>query len=312
MSTLKVDAIVDKDSGNTATINGQVIGVGNTKGRNLVINGGFDVWQRGTTFTTSGVTFCADRFAHYDGSPVSNNVSLSNDVPTEPGVAYSCLLKGGVDLRATVELPYQGVRGPFQANKKFTLSFYAKRSSAGTLSLSPELRFTSGAGYSTAGNAWSGTPTHALSTDWTRHSATYTCDQAPTSSHYAVGFTLGSSATVDVYITGIQLEEGEVATNFETKSYAECLTECQRYYWEDSGTALKYYQQYSQSYRMMEVDHPVKMRTTPAATIVNNGSASSTVFHANAYHYKAYVNLAYDSDQPRYATSYKFNAELTG
>ena len=68
MSTLKVDAIVDKDSGNTATINGQVIGVGNTKGRNLVINGGFDVWQRGTTFTTSGVTFCADRFAHYDGT----------------------------------------------------------------------------------------------------------------------------------------------------------------------------------------------------------------------------------------------------
>jgi hypothetical protein len=73
----------------------------------------------------------------------------------------------------------------------------------------------------------------------------------------------------DIYITGIQLELGSVATEFEHRSYGEELALCQRYYqvlnFSAYGPLDGYYG--SGNYMHWCSVRPVRMRADPASTI---------------------------------------------
>ena len=80
-------------------------------------------------------------------------------------------------------------------------------------------------------------------------------------------------------LTGVQLEVGDYATDFEHRSYGDELARCQRYYYahisalDSSNSTLGLGMYYSSSRAMMYVKFPVSMRTTPTAEItdVSNG-----------------------------------------
>ena len=113
-------------------------------------------------------------------------------------------------------------------------------------------------------------------------------------------------------LTGVQLEVGSVATDFEHRSFSDELRGCQRYYYQQwTGTEAGFYMmQYASTYRMMEIFHPVPMRISPSPTFsLNNGS--STSWDSNEYQYKAYI-AANSTSGSAYHTSgtVKFNAEL--
>ena len=78
-----------------------------------------------------------------------------------------------------------------------------------------------------------------------------------------------SSATWQ--ITGVQLEIGDTATPFEHRSYGDELARCQRYYNSIHDHYLSYYTSTS---CISDVTYPVTMRANPTITIVssNNGS----------------------------------------
>ena len=65
-------------------------------------------------------------------------------------------------------------------------------------------------------------------------------------------------------ITGVQLEVGSVATDFEHRRYADELRSCQRYYFRDN-TARYHYGNYGEEH----YDFPVTLRANPTVTLVS-------------------------------------------
>ena len=91
-------------------------------------------------------------------------------------------------------------------------------------------------------------------------------------------------------ITGVQLEVGPNATEFEHRSRSEELRLCQRYYWKlDNGTnqagaqwLYKIGHGGNDGYRRVTVNHPVPMRGSPSVTNIalsSTGTASGVQFN---------------------------------
>jgi len=178
-----------------------------------------------------------------------------------------------------------------------TLSFWAKSSLAGTYYI--QLRSQDGTGqnyaspYTLVANTWKkitvkipgnsniqidndngaglmiywvldyGTNfTDSMSTDtWAAYSSS---SRTP---DFAQDWTGTASATFE--ITGVQLEVGEIATDFEHRSYGEELARCQRYCYVLSDAAdhsLGTGVMYSSSVLQWTVHHPVTMRTKCSLT----------------------------------------------
>jgi len=89
----------------------------------------------------------------------------------------------------------------------------------------------------------------------------------------------------NIYITGVQLEVGEVATDFEHEDYGTTLAKCQRYYWRqtatgDDGGCMARVNTTTAAVGI--IFHPVVMRTPPTLDVSNvadlqlNHAATST------------------------------------
>ena len=86
-------------------------------------------------------------------------------------------------------------------------------------------------------------------------------------------------ASNNFYITGVQLELGNVATPFEHRTFAEELRKCQRYYWRIDGNLYQHfaiYHRFNTSNHVFPVHLPVPMRHhTPTVGNANLGRWSS-------------------------------------
>ena len=73
-------------------------------------------------------------------------------------------------------------------------------------------------------------------------------------------------------ISGIQLEVGKNATEFEHRSYGEELALCQRYFFKLSNSRLIMGYKRHDNYTNFELNCPVPMRATPTATLTTGGT----------------------------------------
>jgi hypothetical protein len=76
------------------------------------------------------------------------------------------------------------------------------------------------------------------------------------------------------YLTGVQLEVGSVATDFEHLSFADELRRCQRYYWKIAQNTYRRINGYKRSdgNSHWEIHCPVPMRTAPSPTLLVSGT----------------------------------------
>ncbi len=73
-------------------------------------------------------------------------------------------------------------------------------------------------------------------------------------------------------ITGVQLEVGKNATDFEHRSYGEELALCQRYYFKLSNSRLVAGYKRHDTSSNFQMESPVPMRASPTATLLVDGS----------------------------------------
>ena len=79
-----------------------------------------------------------------------------------------------------------------------------------------------------------------------------------------------------LYLTGVQLEIGSVATPFEHRSFHDDYLRCCRYYFGGATSGSVYYGSvYSSGNSMVRVPHPVPMRTTPTASQPSQGGGGT-------------------------------------
>jgi len=108
-------------------------------------------------------------------------------------------------------------------------------------------------------------------------------------------------------ITGVQLEVGDVATDFEHRSYGDELRRCMRYYWQNLDNTYLF--QYGANHKRIEIYFPVPMRATPTYDHTGNNITIDSGSHQNEGFFCAYSASDYDGPGRNYS-NVKFDAEL--
>jgi len=247
---------------------------------NPVINSAFQVWQRGTSFSTASV-YTADRW-YWGGGGNAISRQTTSDTTNLPNIQYCARVgrSAGNTGTGTVYFAnsFESVNSIPYAGKTVTVSFYARKGADYSGSGSTvNLNLTSGTGTDQniivgyTGGSTVNAYNAALTTTWQRFTFSGT---VPTNcNELAMYFSytpVGTAGAADYFeTTGVQIEVGSVATPFKT--YAGTiqgeLAACQRYYWTAaSGTSYTlcpaFY--YNASYAQGIIPFPVTMRTAPS------------------------------------------------
>ena len=254
-------------------------------GRNTCINGGFDIWQRGTSFvpTNGATTLGPDRWVMYRNGGTGSTVSRQTSGLTN--FLYSCRVQrdsGNSSTNAIYIWQNWESQSTYQlAGKTIVISYYARAGAnySPTSSLLGVQLFT---GTGVDENIWTGytgqaqplDATQAITTTWTRYTQVLTLNSNVTEMCLRLLMTpTGTASTNDWFeVTGIQVELGNVPTTFTRAggTLAGELAACQRYAVKIGGNA-----NYNQigcgnfnsagTVARAIINLPVEMRTAPAS-----------------------------------------------
>lgn len=262
-------------------------------GKNRIINGDFNIWQRGTSFTSTatGFYYSADRWVSYAQSGTSSTISRQAFTAGTAPVAgyesqYFIRFNDTAGSGTTLFQRIEDVRT--FAGQTVTVSYWIK--SAGTTTITTNLSQNFGSGGSSAVNNQAIAP-YVPTSSWVRVSGTVTL---PAMTGKTIGtssyleFQINGSATnVAVDVWGVQVEYGSKATPFQTASGGSIqgeLAMCQRYYFRNTPASAYGLQVYGATYAtntvLAGVTPPVTMRVTP--TSVDFGSLQAFDVVANA------------------------------
>ena len=282
------------------------VDAGGITGKNLIINGSMQVWQRSVsaTLVSAGTYLTADRWKYWAGGATLASARTAftvgqTDVPNFE--YYKTLTIGansGVGDYATFN---QHIENVIQSDAQtFTLSFYAKASQSWTIGLEPIQNFGSGGSARVLGSPQNVT----VGTSWERHSITFTTTSISgktlgTGHNFELAIWLSGGSSLDARtgsignqsgtfdITGVQLEVGEQATPFEHRSYGDELAACQRYTYvpkndstsasDGSTFAVGYCQ--TGSVGVHFTDFPVPMRDIPTLATTSTAGAIEQGYH---------------------------------
>ena len=261
-------------------------------GRNAVINGAFNVWQRGTSFNGSSPYYGADRWFFARPGAVAGS-TLSRQASGLTGFTYCARMQrdsgntntSGVrifqSLETTNSLQFAG--------KQITVSFYVRSGANYSGGANTYLNVRSGTGTDQqlgntgfTGLATVGQLTITPTSTWTRYSVTGSVSSSATQVGFEINYQPTGTAGANDYIeiTGVQLEAGAVATPFEFEDYGTTLAKCQRYYQKSysvnvapatngnqPGIVVGGTQSVPNNGLISNVRFHVSMRTAPAITI---------------------------------------------
>jgi hypothetical protein len=283
-----------------ATFNAPVSQPGAFMFRNKIINGNFDIWQRGTSQTSSGYG-SVDRWRSLNVGTTKTASRQAfalgqTDVPNNPKYFMRHVVSSvaGAGNYAAMDQKIEGVET--LAGKTATVSFWAKADASKNIAV--EILQYFGDGGSPSGFVIADAQLVALTTAWTKYTITVNIPSVS-------GKTLGTTGNDDIRITfwfdagsnnnaraaslgqqsgtfdiaQVQIEEGTAATPFEQRPIGTELSLCQRYCIKFTANPMGITQG-AGTFRQEATPLPTTMRTSPtlaagASFTVNSGSAGT-------------------------------------
>ena len=203
--------------------------------KNYIINGGFDIWQRGTSISgiSAASAYRADRWFFRTSPTGASNLTTykaySSAVGTYLNYSYTSSTSGHY-FRQQLENPVQF------SNKTMTVSIDVYNCSV-EASFSPRVLVNDGTSdVLTLGLGVMFTTHTEVLPNGIRYSSTFTVPDlssynlTSSSSFFSIGFNTNWVGTGSFRFGKVQLEEGSVATPFEQRPIGLELSLCQRYY----------------------------------------------------------------------------------
>ena len=278
--------------------------------RNLIINGGMEVVQRGNDAKTGNATdlYGTDRFRAIENNSGSMSSQQVADGPVGFYYSNKLTITGTDSSLASTEYGRQltSIEGQSMAHLNWgtanaqtvTLSFYVKCSLTGTFYVSlfnsaADRSFVAGYTIDAADTwerksiiitgptdgTWLATNGAGVYVTWSIGAgSTY---QTSTLNSWASAFDMSGSDQVNLFatnaatwqLTGVQMELGTEATPFEHRSFGDELQKCQRYFFQETGTATDASGRLGVASGSTAVvyDHtlPVQMRAKPSVALTS-------------------------------------------
>ena len=303
-----------------ANLIGNINAGGGGVNRNVIINGAMNVAQRGTSSTgiaSSGYYTC-DRWRIISAGSTAGRLTMTQDSSAPSGFANSIKLDcttadtsiaSGEVLILQHKIEGQNLQGFAKGTsdaKPFALSFYVKGNASATYvaelmdndnTRQVSKSFTVGTDWTRVELTFPADTTGAFDDDnaasldlmiWLHGGSTYTSGTlsetwtSRTDANRAVGISsFFDSTDRTFFITGVQLEVGQNATEFEHEPFERTLSKCQRYY-QVIGFNIQDYPPTS-GYLDCQINFPTEMRAVPSAAITDGTkgglSASATATH---------------------------------
>ena len=255
---------------------------------NYIINGAFDIWQRGTTFTANG--YGADRW-YLSGS----NFSLTRQSSTPP-VGSRFYSRVTATAGTSFCGNYQAIETQNVAElrgKTITVSAKIRRNSTMTVGLRLIVEKNSIVDAGVTAGGWDSMSTLTVNnadittgtgvSDWTNVITTIVVPNDGTANSIRVSIqeTAAMNSGSIWELAQVQLEAGSVATPFKraANTLQGELAACQRYYFQitnanTAGRPVSNIGYYSATAAFGVVPHPVEMRTAPTVSFTNTGAWS--------------------------------------
>ena len=238
--------------------------------KNLLDNGDFSVWQRGTSFVDTAAGITADRWR--------KNHHEVNVTKTSEGVrVYVPVSTGGW---RHIEQAIEGAQ--YLSNKTVTLSFRYKWATYSSSNY-PFISFKK-SDSTLQGHKYLSAIPQKPNGEWHRYTGTVTLGDAGDAPYVSVRIH-GNRDTFDAFdieLADIQLELGSAATDFEHVHPADQLARCQRYYYDSTykfigsannamiGTSVDI-----QDCAFAAAPFPVVMRTNPSVVVFTDAGDST-------------------------------------
>jgi hypothetical protein len=295
--------------------------------KNLVINGNFDVWQRGTSFST-GNEYTADAWK-WAGTAGSGAVSRQTfapgqtDVPGNPTYHWRATVGTG-DAAVVLLTSIEGVG--LGAGVPVTVSLWAKASETtgwldGASGATLVQRYGTGGSTATRVELDGTFQSQAITTSWQKFVATATPASISGKTVGAGNFLelylqtdsdLASSATLD--IAQVQIEFGSVATDFDDGGdFGTILNKCYRYYERltpNTASNQAFLQTYNvQTTTASGIFHYTHKRVAP--TITFTAGATFEVRHKVATTVCTAAAVSGSSDEDRAFCNFTVSSGLT-
>lgn len=285
--------------------------------KNYIINGNFDIWQRGTSQTSTGYG-SDDRFHNGNtGSTKTHSRQSCTDIERSlfNATYYSRTVVSSVAGTSNFTDKIQSIEDVTRlAGKTVTISFWAKADSTKNIAVEFAQLFGSG-GTPSSYVFGASVTTFTLTSTWQKFTKTVTLPSI-------VGKTIGTDGVHTSYtsilfwfeagsnnntrtnslgqqsgtfdIAQIQLEEGSVATSFEQRPIGLELSLCQRYYQKVDCDIIGDYVESGNAYQTWAFK--VNMRSIPTVTLVStNATTTHSVGYSSALFQKITTDHVYIS-----------------